>query len=279
MATASAPRRQLDNPQQLSAVPNRKKFVRLTLWPLVAATFLYGVGRNLWHRRHRAWRRLRTRDPDSAAHPAALEPAYGLHDRRAVERAAFRRRLLRLGAPRHGQLLGISGSLALARCLHLRHGDLSHPVRRLPDPHVPVVSGRQSRMVGCSRRRRRLRPAQHRRREGGFAHFPLVVPRLVGAVRRHRRARSVQARRLGKRRHQAHYLNRGYSRRPAHLHVELHGMGQRLDHRNRSRAPAADLPASDAGRRLHRRRQLHSALRRHVDDRPEAHSMGNRIVG
>ena len=44
MATASTPRRQLDNPQQLTAVPNRKKFVRLTLWPLVAATFFMVSG-------------------------------------------------------------------------------------------------------------------------------------------------------------------------------------------------------------------------------------------
>ena len=44
MATASAPRQQLENPQPLAAVPNRKKFVRLTLWPLVAATFFMVSG-------------------------------------------------------------------------------------------------------------------------------------------------------------------------------------------------------------------------------------------
>ena len=42
MATAS--RQQLDNPRSLSVVPNRKKFVRLTLWPLVAATFFMVSG-------------------------------------------------------------------------------------------------------------------------------------------------------------------------------------------------------------------------------------------
>ena len=41
MATAS--RTQLENPQP-HAVPNRKKFVRLTLWPLVAATFFMVSG-------------------------------------------------------------------------------------------------------------------------------------------------------------------------------------------------------------------------------------------
>ncbi|MGA7908046.1 MAG: APC family permease, partial [Candidatus Sulfotelmatobacter sp.] len=42
MATASALQR--ENPQTLAPVPNRKKFVRLTLWPLVAATFFMVSG-------------------------------------------------------------------------------------------------------------------------------------------------------------------------------------------------------------------------------------------
>ncbi|HKV80120.1 MAG TPA: APC family permease [Candidatus Sulfotelmatobacter sp.] len=42
MATAS--RQQLENSQSLAVVPNRKKFVRLTLWPLVAATFFMVSG-------------------------------------------------------------------------------------------------------------------------------------------------------------------------------------------------------------------------------------------
>ncbi|MCU1301268.1 MAG: amino acid/polyamine/organocation transporter, superfamily [Candidatus Sulfotelmatobacter sp.] len=54
MATASAPRHPTENPQPLAVVPNRnplaknsiapKKFVRLTLWPLVAATFFMVSG-------------------------------------------------------------------------------------------------------------------------------------------------------------------------------------------------------------------------------------------
>ena len=43
MATASTPRHQKGNPQPL-VVLNRKKFVRLTLWPLVAATFFMVSG-------------------------------------------------------------------------------------------------------------------------------------------------------------------------------------------------------------------------------------------
>jgi len=42
LATASTLQR--EHPQPLAAVPNRKKFVRLTLWPLVAATFFMVSG-------------------------------------------------------------------------------------------------------------------------------------------------------------------------------------------------------------------------------------------
>ena len=49
LATASAPRQQTENPQPLATVPARtpipkKRFVRLTLWPLVAATFFMVSG-------------------------------------------------------------------------------------------------------------------------------------------------------------------------------------------------------------------------------------------
>ncbi|MGA9759071.1 MAG: APC family permease [Candidatus Sulfotelmatobacter sp.] len=44
MATASAQHPQPENSRKLSAVPNRKRFVRLTLWPLVAATFFMVSG-------------------------------------------------------------------------------------------------------------------------------------------------------------------------------------------------------------------------------------------
>jgi amino acid transporter len=49
LATASAPRHQSENPQPLTEIPNRnpiakKAFVRLTLWPLVAATFFMVSG-------------------------------------------------------------------------------------------------------------------------------------------------------------------------------------------------------------------------------------------
>src|SRR3989475_7919003 len=112
---------------------------------------LYGLWRNLWHRRHRSRRRIRPRDPHPSAHSHSLEPADSLHDRRAVERSALRGRLLRLGAPRYGQLLGIPGGLALAGGLDLRHGHLPHAVRPLSESSVPLVrQGHRGLMVGVA---------------------------------------------------------------------------------------------------------------------------------
>ena len=54
---------------------------------------LHGLGRDLRHRRHRAWRGIWPRDPHPPADPHSLEPAHRVHDRRTVERAARRRRL------------------------------------------------------------------------------------------------------------------------------------------------------------------------------------------
>ena len=60
------------------------------------------------------WKGFAAHPPASSAHTSALEPAHGVHDRRAFQRSACRGRLLRLGAPRDGQFLGIPGSVAVA---------------------------------------------------------------------------------------------------------------------------------------------------------------------
>ena len=61
--------------------------------------------------------------------PVFLEPPDRAHARRTRRRRSRGRRLLRLGASRPGPLLGFPGSVALARGLHLRHGDLPDTVR------------------------------------------------------------------------------------------------------------------------------------------------------
>src|SRR5262249_42966593 len=61
---------------------------------------LYGVGRHLRHRRHRARRWLWARHSDFAVHSGSLELADRVHDRRVVQRATLGGRLLRMGAAR-----------------------------------------------------------------------------------------------------------------------------------------------------------------------------------
>src|SRR5271154_3888894 len=76
--------------------------------------FLHGVWRNLRHGRHHPRRGIFSRDSAAAGHSDSLEFAHSIYDRRAFKCAALRRRLLRMGAPRDGKFLGISGSVAVA---------------------------------------------------------------------------------------------------------------------------------------------------------------------
>ena len=62
---------------------------------------------------------------------------------------------------RHGQFLGLSGGLAVAGGLDLRHGDLSHAVRALPQPAVSLVRGRASRGDGGAGSGNSLRIAEY----------------------------------------------------------------------------------------------------------------------
>src|SRR5581483_1737826 len=136
-------------------------------------------------------RRLLESDSHPAGHTHHLEPADRFHDRRTLERSAPRRRLLRLGAPRYGKFLGISGSLAFAGGLHFRYGDLPHPVRRLPRPRLPLVQRGTSRRDGRTGGGDRLRAAEHRWREGGLGHLAVALLSSVVAISADHRARSV----------------------------------------------------------------------------------------
>src|SRR5258708_7146285 len=80
---------------------------------------LHGFRRNLRDRSDYFRRRLRSRDSGPVVSASAVVLADGLHDRRTLERAAAGRRLLRLGAPRIGQFLGLPGSLAFACRQHI----------------------------------------------------------------------------------------------------------------------------------------------------------------
>src|SRR5260370_34886968 len=80
---------------------------------------LYGVWRHLRDGGDHSRRGLRPRDSDIALSAGAVVPADGIHDRRALQRAAAGRWLLRVGAPRIGEFLGLPGSVALAGRKHL----------------------------------------------------------------------------------------------------------------------------------------------------------------
>ena len=91
--------------------------------------------------------------------------------------------------------------------------------------------------------------------------------------------RALQVWGAGQRRDHADDLHGRHSRRAAHLHVELHGMGQRLDHRHRSGAAAADLSSRHAGGGGDRGPELHRAGGSHVDDRAFARAPGKPAPG
>src|SRR6266481_1962143 len=78
----------------------------------------HGIWRHIWDGRNYSWSRVRARDIDPAVSAGAVVLADGVHDWRAVERAARRGWLLRVGAARIGESLGISGSVAVAGRKH-----------------------------------------------------------------------------------------------------------------------------------------------------------------
>src|SRR5205807_3571731 len=106
-----------------------------------------------------------------------------------------RRRLLRLGAPRYAQLLGISRGMALAGCFNFRHGDLPHAVRCLSHTAVSLVFGKPSRCDGWPSGGDRLRDFEYRRCESGLDDFLVAVSCFVIAVRVSGAALAIKVRR------------------------------------------------------------------------------------
>jgi len=79
---------------------------KLTLIPLVAATYFMVAGGPYGLEDIVHMTGFFGRGADFAAYALVLERAHGADGERACQRAARRRRFLRLGAPRHGPLLG-----------------------------------------------------------------------------------------------------------------------------------------------------------------------------
>ena len=145
LATASAPH-QTGNPQPLSVIPNRKKparksLVRLTLWPLVAATFFMVSGG--------------TYGTEDIVHGAgygrailillltpllwSLPTAFMIGE---LSSALPERAVTTPGCAAPWEISGDFRKRGSRWSLqHFRYGDLSHAVRRLSHPHVSLVSG------------------------------------------------------------------------------------------------------------------------------------------
>src|SRR5258707_9226982 len=96
-----------------------KESRKIDALPACRRHILHGLRRNIRHRSDYLRRWIRPRDSGSAVPACAVVPADGFHDRRTLKRAATRRRLLCVGAPRFGKFLGLSGSVAFAGRQHL----------------------------------------------------------------------------------------------------------------------------------------------------------------
>src|ERR1044071_7107243 len=91
-----------------------------------------------------------------------------------------------------------------------------------------------------------LRADEYRGREGAVLHVDVASDRALVAIYRDGFPGAIQIQGASERGHHANDVERGHDWRPAHLYVELHGVGQRVDDRDRSREAAEDLSASDA---------------------------------
>src|SRR6267143_5989410 len=93
---------------------NQKKNRQIDPLAACCCDILHGVRWHVRDGRNYSRRGIRARDPDFVLPASAVVFADSVHDRRTLERAAGRGRLLCVGAARVGRFLGISGSVAVA---------------------------------------------------------------------------------------------------------------------------------------------------------------------
>src|SRR5581483_8416798 len=195
---------------------------------------LHGFWWNVRHRRHSSGRRLRPRNTYLPAHANFVELSDYAHDWRTLERSATGRWLLCMGAPRDGKFLGLPGGVAFTCGVGLRYGHLSDIVCGLSGADVSVVLDQSPRRDRWTGHRQRERCSEYCGSQGGFGHLRVVVLSTHCAIRFGSGDCAIRARRVRACRCDAGRWEGGHTRRPACLHVELHGVGQRLDNCDRS---------------------------------------------
>src|SRR6266513_5786459 len=72
--------------------------------------------------------------------------------------------------------------MALADCVHLRHGDLPDAFCGVSHAAFSMVLDQSSRVDGCDDSGHRVCDAEHRRREGGLDDLAMAVLRAVVAI-------------------------------------------------------------------------------------------------
>src|SRR5712691_4937716 len=162
---------------------------------------------------------------DLVVSAGAVVLADRVHDWRTLRRASCRGRLLRVGAPRLGKFLGLSGSVALAGREYFRYGDLSDAFCFLSEADVAVVRRWKSwdlcgPVCGCH-----VRSAESGGNSRSRNYFAVAFLPVVGAVRADRGDGAIQNGSADGSACRASHRGIRLARRRAGGHVELHGLG------------------------------------------------------
>ena len=275
MSTATNPTR----PEVLAPSTSRRKSGKLTLWPLVAATFFMVSGG--------------TYGTEDIVHgagylrgilillltPRDLEFADGVHDRRTLVAipaeggyyAWVRRAMGNMWGFQEAWLSLVASIFDMAIYPTLFVAYLTRLVPWFAVGHRGVMVGLAV-VIVCAL----LNIAGV---QGGGDDLAVVVRASLGAVCADRAARAVQVRSARQRFHHACNFARRHHGRPADRDVELHGLGQCLHHRAGSRASAEDISSRDDRGGDCCGAQLHPAGGSDVDDRHSSQPVGDRFVG
>src|SRR5262249_10400360 len=182
---------------QSSAVTRRDYWVwhetQRYAWPADRGGVSDGLRRTVRIGRHRLAIRLPRRDSPAADHACNMGAADSADGRGIGKCTAGRRRLLCVGQEVDGAVLGIHGSVALARRQHLRYGAVPNAVRQLPGAYEPGDYVERERALDRRRHDCRLRRSQPWGREICQLHFVRIHGTTALSVCRARRLLRVSS--------------------------------------------------------------------------------------